>query len=336
LPFTLEKIKRKERIFLGDRNFEDLILIDSYKNSKEFTYPGWEKDLEDAERSFIEFGGVGKEYLERMKKKESIHLGIVKKNKYLVKLDKLEEAGKLTYPNWKYDVDRANNIAHDSIKSDVKLILKRQAFHNGDKEKYTDYSKLRQFTKKFDYPGWEQDFQEAEKYILYSSSNKSKDHVKHMKRKQAAHMNDRSNKFFVKIDNLKLTLNYPNFLIDLMDAENAYLNPHISYPPAKQHLKIISRKKDFYSGDRRHKDLVKLDEKIKSNIYTYPGFKEDVDAAEKSYLKNYYSFDFHYILKGMDAKQLLFEKGYLDEDHNSDAEKNTLKIPNFYDDETLL
>ena len=149
-----------------DRSHPNLQMLDSLQLS----YPGFERDKREAEAVHFGHATLNLSFdaaIRRLRVKQRAHeeqrsiKTIHRSHPNLVSLDAL----KLTYPGWKKDVERAENIHNKNSDCDFFDVLRRlqikQLRHENDRSHYRlvaiDQLKL-------SYPGWKADIRSLEKF----------------------------------------------------------------------------------------------------------------------------------------------------------------------------
>lgn len=219
-----------------------------------------------------------------------------------------EMKDKLTYDGHRYELE-AIEEAHlngQSYKTDGLLfcVQESQRMHDGDRS----HPRLVELdTLKLSYPGWEEDWEEAEAH------HKSREHdplgmfktsIVKMKRRQSMHDGDHSHPDLVFLNSLELM--FENWEQEFDNAMKAHRNglSSIGY-----HKFALQERQRMFEGDRSHPRLVALD-MLK---LSYPGWEEDANVAERQHVEDpiFYNMGVHSnyqsFLDSLASKQTAFE-----------------------------
>jgi hypothetical protein len=276
----ISKIIYKQAVFDGDRSAPQLQQLDALT----LTYPDWELDKAEAEKDHYEYPHLLDAAMERMERKQQIHLRD-RSNPKLQALDSMT----WTYNKWQEDKSDAEQLFtehpfwFDDKLQDMRL---KQKIHDGDKVSTTFFDC---FDKNWSFPGWEDDL-----LAINNSPSLVETMIKEMNRKQNIYQGDRSDPQLLALDALTPTLSYPGWSRDRDEAER----DHASYPSLfDETLARMKRKQQVHDGDRSDANLQMLD----SMIISYPGHESDKSEAENLFY--YGSALFKDKLLGMKHKQ---------------------------------
>ena len=218
----------------------------------------------------------------------------------------------ITYPNWEADKEAADKlfVEFDSTKFyNLKLetMRNKQLLHDADRS-HPDIMELDRI--RFDYPGWQDDKQKAERRHVGDCSTIDlggsgvRSILTMMKKKQAVYNGRSSIKCLKELDNFPFS--YPNWQKDKKQAEMYY----IAYASSvfNKKFEAMRLKQRIYDGDRSHPDVKTLDEMV----LTYPGAEQDKVEALKRItgecsVLDLGGFSFHTLLSTMEKKQEAFD-----------------------------
>ena len=125
----VERMRTKQKIYLGDRSHPQLQALNNLTASGTFTYDGWQADVRRAEHLHVSHPTLFDEFVEgKMRRKQALYVGDIS-HPQLQMLENLKREG-LSYVGWESDVSRA--IDEDWVcKFDrhVEKIQKKQAIY---------------------------------------------------------------------------------------------------------------------------------------------------------------------------------------------------------------
>jgi len=230
----LAGMKEKQRMFDGDRSHPNLVELDELQ----LTYPGYRKDVKEAEEIHTSKPFLFPDKLQEIKEKQRIHQGD-RNHPRLQTLDKLH----LTYPDWKQDKAKAEEYHirfPELFLGKITGMKEKQKMHLGDRS----HPNLVQLDNlQLTYPGWQQDFASAEKAHTHMPLDFNSK-LFEIQQKQNIFVGDRSHPRLVHLDTLQLT--YPGWQRDFSKAQEY----HIRFPelfPGK--IAGMKEKQRIYAGD---------------------------------------------------------------------------------------
>jgi len=256
----------------GDRSHPHLVELDSLVLS----YPGYERDVQTVETSFIHNEHCTPFEIQRVKLKQCIHNGD-RNHPQLVELDSLA----LTYPGWENDVALAENTSTGE-KSFLYLTFESQLEGMKNKQRLFNNDRSHPHLVELDsldlsYPGHERDVQMVETSFV-NSGHCTPFEIQRIELKQCIHDDNRAHPHLVELDSLDLT--YPGWENDIALAENTITDESgLFYCIFESKLEGMKNKQRLFINDRSHPQLVELD----SLALSYPEYEKDVKTAEKSF-----------------------------------------------------
>ena len=196
-------------------------------------------------------------------------------------------------------------------------VQQKQEMHEGDRT-HPQLLQLDRLKDVVNYPGWEEDFSDAETTHLESGyllsrngeSGSFEDECLKLKHRQALYDGDRSDPLLTRLDSLLLT--FPGWEEGVETAIEKYRD---GYPGLLQHhIYTLEERQRVYEGDRSSPRLVALDE-LKNRL-SYPGHEDDVTDIEEEHFTNFWSSsdvcdEFSCLLRKARLKQSEFE-GFVD------------------------
>jgi len=251
----------------GDRSHENLQILDNLSLS----YPGWESDVREAENchtgssTFVKF----EQKIWEIEEKQRMYEGD-RSHPRLKQLDAL----RLSYDGWKDDMliaeEQHVHARIHNFRRKVEGMKRSQSMHDGDRS-HRDLVTLDRLKHHLSYPGWQEDWQEAELSHRCLTFSNFDDKLEEMRLKQKLHDGDRSHPRLQALDALHLT--YPGYQDDLAMA----LEQHLCDRKFNFQVKLdgMKQKQKIFQGDRSHPNL-KLLESLK---LTYPDHDKDVKEA---------------------------------------------------------
>ena len=297
------RLVEAQRVHDGNRSHWRLVKL----NSLDLSYPGFEKDVEEAERFHIRRAEdiISNHAFDRMvmefKGKQQLFKGD-RSHPNLQKLDFLQ----LSYPRWNEDFTAAEKDHQNRATFNHKLFIlkERQRMYLGVRS-HPRLLELDSYS--FTYPGWEEDIRLAEDIHVRTRDGfpTYQYHLQGMRNKQQMFLGDRSHPNLVLLDGLRIS--YPNWKANFIEAEEAHQTG--STYRFETQVEILKERQNVFLGDRSHPNLVTLDEFKLS----YPGWQVDIEKAEKFHLSRKSDFisevGFKRMVEGMRNKQQLFD-GY--------------------------
>lgn len=305
VPSFIEGMKRKQKLFDGDRSDPVISLLDSV----EFTYPQWLDDKLEVELAYIKTPPLAKKKLEAMKRKQELHSGD-RTSHELTQLDSLH----LTYDG--HDKDRAEAerlyVEYPTLFS-VKLetMKRKQLLYFGSPTSSAEALDISSVVDRLN-NGCIGDNQDAhgmrqvdasESVCLTSSTvTKQQEKVEQDIRRQ--------------IDLLNSTFfSYTGVDDDKKDAEKLLLNYPLLF---EKKLESMRRKQKLFIGDRSHPQVIALD----SLAFSYPGWEQDFKTTLRCHCEFPSIFDSK--LQGMSNKQEAYNVQVAREMMEQQADKSSI------------
>ncbi|KAL7553367.1 hypothetical protein ACHAWF_016651 [Thalassiosira exigua] len=167
-------LPERQRIFEGNRSHPRLVALDSLN----LTYPGWEEDVNEAEKLHV--GSIFctdgmfasyKSYLKLLEDKQSSY-EIYGKRLAMHPMQRHILDSTWSYPGWQEDVERieaedsTNHQSDDHYFRWFDAFQLRQMIHDKKYDHHPALMKLGQL--QLSYPGWKDDFRSAEKCLVES------------------------------------------------------------------------------------------------------------------------------------------------------------------------
>jgi hypothetical protein len=218
----------------------------------------------------------------------SIGIAREKRNDTLSNLSKslLEELRgmNLSYPGWASDLADAVQVLDDKSKNNAQFyalaskIKEQQSQFENELKPFNRLNELVEL--KLTYPGYEQDVQSVEEWLIRNENDDKTFHDKlqGLKNKEALFRNDRSHPNIKELDNL--ALDYIDWEADYQRAVSAHCDcPEKLFPAA---IHTLREKQNVHEGNRSHWRLVQLD----TLRLSYPGSEDDLKAVEVWHFEN--------------------------------------------------
>jgi hypothetical protein len=174
-----------------------------------------------------------------------------------------------------------------------------QASTRTDLPNHADLLRLNKLRLTLSYPGWQDDFIDAERALLIHAEDLEDLHFFKMEEKQRMLNGDRSHERLQRLDSH--TFSYPGWQLDVRKAEEGHVL-HKSGCCFDQCLQGMLNKERVHNGDRSHPDLVQLD-RLKRAL-SYPGWEHDFVNAEKSHLTRPDDFEDCFIFKLIEKQRM--------------------------------
>jgi len=273
VPSFIEGMKRKQKLFDGNRSDLVLVMLDSFQ----FTYPKWHGDKLDAELAYIKTPPLAKKKIECMKRKQEL-FSQNRSSAEIMELDSL----RLTYDGHENDTTEAERLYVEyptlfnvKIETMKRKQLLSYGFVNGNDSH--DGSCTQQLTRiplerdlseqlsilnnlTFTYSDADSDRKEAEKLLLnYPLLFQKK--LNAMNRKQRLHVGDRSHPQVIAIDSLAFT--YHGWEQDL----ETVMRCHCEFPAIfDSKLRAMNKKQEMHIAQVIHDRRVEQQSARKTSI----------------------------------------------------------------------
>ena len=174
--------------------------------------------------------------------------------------------------------------------------------HGTISQNTTDLLRLNNLKLTLSYPGWRDDFIDAERALLTNPENLEDLHFFKMEEKQRMFTGDRSHERLQKLDSH--CFSYPGWQLNVRKAEESHVS-HKSGCGFDECLQGMVNKEGIYKGDRlASPNLVKLD-RLKRAL-SYPGWEHDFVNAEKSHLTRPDDFEDFCIFKLVEKQRMYY------------------------------
>ena len=166
---------------------------------------------------------------------------------------------------------------------------------------HPDMVRLCQLRQTLSYPGWQQDFIQAERAVILHPEDLEDMHLFRMEEKQRMYLGNRSHERLVKLDSLVFT--YPGWQLDIHQVEEGHVR-HKSGCFFDDALEGMFNREKVFNGDRSHPDLMQLD-RLKRAL-SYPGWEQDFYIAEKSHLTHPHELKDQHLFKLVEKQRMHF------------------------------
>eukprot|EP00590_Aulacoseira_subarctica_P005855 CAMPEP_0172436590 /NCGR_PEP_ID=MMETSP1064-20121228/71806_1 /TAXON_ID=202472 /ORGANISM="Aulacoseira subarctica , Strain CCAP 1002/5" /LENGTH=436 /DNA_ID=CAMNT_0013185005 /DNA_START=19 /DNA_END=1330 /DNA_ORIENTATION=- len=306
VPSFIEGMKRKQKLFDGDRSDLVLVMLDSFQ----FTYPKWHGDKLDAELAYIKTPPLAKKKIECMKRKQEL-FSQNRSSAEIMELDSL----RLTYDGHENDTTEAERLYVEyptlfNVK--IETMKRKQLLSYGFVNGNDSHDGRAGLSPPYN-DGHENDTTEAERlYVEYPTLFNVK--IETMKRKQLlsygfVNGNDshdgsctqqltripleRDLSEQLSILN-NLTFTYSDADSDRKEAEKLLLNYPLLF---QKKLNAMNRKQRLHVGDRSHPQVIAID----SLAFTYHGWEQDLETVMRCHCEFPAIFDSK--LRAMNKKQ---------------------------------
>ena len=270
---VLKEIERKQKISVGDRSDEELKFLDSL----DLSYPGWEKDRQDALRQYIRgHKSIFSRMKFRMSERQRMHNGD-RSHPRLVALDSLQ----LAYPGWEKDVHEYEtkhtnpyiggfeSSGDTAARKEIKILKgKQKRYCSGvDDLSWMAPDQRTIVRTHWTFPGWE----EAVQKIRGRTSTHFGNALEHFQVRQMLHDDDCSHHLLTELQSLKLS--YPNWEEDFGNAKSE-LKYQIGWKDKLQrNMEQMRKKQTVYDGytrslkkESKPKSLVKWKDEEKTGV----------------------------------------------------------------------
>jgi len=164
---------------------------------------------------------------------------------------------------------------------------------------HSDALRLNQLRNNLSYPGWQDDYMNAERAVLTNPEDLEDVHLFKLEEKQRMFSGDRSHLRLVKLDSYVFT--YPGWQLDVREVEESHVL-HRSGCFFDDALEGMLNKEKVNNGDRSHPNLVTLD-RLKKAL-SYAGWEDDFLAAEKSHLTRPDDLQDYHIFKLIEKQRM--------------------------------
>jgi hypothetical protein len=297
VPSFLEGMKRKQKLFDGDRSDPVIALLDSI----EFSYPQWLDDKLEAELAYIKTPPLAKKKIEAMKRKQELH-SCDRTSPELTELDSLH----LTYEGHEMDKTEAERLYMDyPTLFKVKIeTMKRKQLLSGSTTAAAVVFHRASTGNILQIPEIDTPRQDHASETVSSSTlaNVQADRLEEDVQRQ--------------IDVLHGSLfNYTGVDNDKKEAENLLLRYPLLF---EKKLESMHRKQRLFNGDRSHPQVIALD----SMTFSYPGWEHDVKTALRCHCEFPSIFDEK--LQGMNNKEQAYKMQVIREQLEHQADKTSI------------
>jgi len=240
----IQAMREKQAAHDAGRMHPNLVALDTVT----WSYPGWQKDKEFAEKSHFYHTGAFESDIMKMRKKQEMHNGN-RSHPNLQALDALH----LTYPGWQNDRAKAEWTHCEYpllFASDLERMEHKKQLHDGNRT----HANIRALDAlQLTYPGWQLDKKRAEKAHIgegLSSFVKVEVQIEGMRKKQTVYDGGRTHPNLVALDTVKWS--YPGWQKDKEFAEES----HFYYPNIfGSEIEKMQKKQEMHTGNRTHPHL---------------------------------------------------------------------------------
>jgi len=240
----IQAMREKQAAHDAGRMHPNLAALDTVT----WSYPGWQKDKESAEKSHFYHTGAFESDIMKMRKKQEMHNGN-RSHPNLQALDALH----LTYPGWQNDRAKAEWTHCEYpllFASDLERMEHKKQLHDGNRT----HANIRALDAlQLTYPGWQLDKERAEKAHIgegLSSFVKVEVQIEGMRKKQTVYDGGRTHPNLVALDTVKWS--YPGWQKDKEFAEES----HFYYPNIfGSEIEKMQKKQEMHTGNRTHPHL---------------------------------------------------------------------------------
>jgi len=247
--YVVRRIERKKKVSVGDRSDKDLKFLDSLR----LTYPGWEKDWQQAFDHYI--GGFtlrcfGFKFC--LTEKQRMHEGD-RSHPRLVALDSL----KLTYPGWQKDAHKYEQkhvclglngfemLIGSPADTAIAILKSKQQRYCGIKGASWMLPDQRTIVNtQWTFPGCK----EQVKYVLGSTSQNFAGTLEHFQLRQMMHDEDYSNHpLLIKLKSMKFS--YPGWEKDINNAKRELYSSLTMWKDShERNMQEMQNKQTVYDG----------------------------------------------------------------------------------------
>lgn len=297
VPSFLEGMKRKQKLFDGDRSDPVIVLLDSI----EFSYPQWLDDKLEAELAYIKTPPLARKKIEAMKRKQELYSGD-RTSPELLELDALH----LTYEGSEMDKTEAERLYMDYptlFKVKIETMKRKQLLSSGGTMAATVFRGANNgnsdHTQEAGTP------RQVNATETVSSSSLAKAQTDRLEQ-------DVQRQIDILHGNL---FNYTGVDNDKREAENLLLRYPLLF---EKKLESMHRKQRLFNGDRSHPQVIALD----AMKLTYPGWEHDVKTALRCHCEFPSIFDEK--LQGMNNKEQAYKMQVIREQLEHQADKTSI------------
>ena len=212
--FVLKEIERKQKLSVGDRSDEELIFLDSLRLS----YPGWEKDWQDALRQYTlgYYQWSDSRIKFSLTEKQRMHNGD-RSHPRLVALDSLQ----LTYPGWEEDATKYErqhtsslggfeSLPEDCARKEIEIMKgKQKSYCSGVEDlSWMTPDQRTIVNTRWTFPGWEEAVHKVREMAYGNFDNT----LEHFQVRQMLHEGDNSrHHLLIELQSMHRSLSYPNW-----------------------------------------------------------------------------------------------------------------------------
>lgn len=297
VPSFLEGMKRKQKLFDGDRSDPVIVLLDSI----EFSYPQWLDDKLEVELAYIKTPPLARKKIEAMKRKQELHSGD-RTSPELIELDALH----LTYEGSEMDKTEAERLYMDYptlFKVKIETMKRKQLLSSGGTMAATVFQGANNgHTDHIQEVGTPRQVSATETVSSFSLAKVQTDGLEQDVQRQIDVLH--GNLFnYIGVDN------------DKKEAENLLLRYPLLF---EKKLESMHRKQRLFNGDRSHPQVIALD----AMKLSYPGWEHDVKTALRCHCEFPSIFDEK--LQGMNNKEQAYKIQVIREQLEHQADKTSI------------